>query len=87
MVHRIDDHSFSPFGNSANTVKNDGWVTLGVRVEWNIERAGGGLSAFVAGQNLADRRYSGSVQVDNAAGKYFEPSDGRTFYGGLRWAR
>ena len=71
--------------NSDNTVKNDGWATLGVRVEWNIERAG--LSAFVAGQNLADRRYSGSVQVDNAAGKYFEPSDGRTFYGGLRWAR
>jgi outer membrane receptor protein involved in Fe transport len=56
-----------------------------VRVEWNIDRAG--LSAFVAGQNLADRRYSGSVQVDNAAGKFFEPSDGRTFYGGLRWAR
>jgi hypothetical protein len=25
------------------------------------------------------------VQVDNAAGKYFEPADGRSFYAGLRW--
>jgi hypothetical protein len=25
--------------------------------------------------------------VDNAAGKYFEPSDGRAFYAGLRWSR
>ena len=75
----------SYYVNSDNTVKNDGWATLGVRAEWNIARAG--LSAFVAGQNLGDRRYSGSVQVDNAAGKFFEPSDGRTIYGGLRWAR
>ena len=73
----------SYYVNSDNTVKNDGWATLGVRAEWNIARAG--LSAFVAGQNLGDRRYSGSVQVDNAAGQWFEPADGRAFYAGLRW--
>jgi hypothetical protein len=26
------------------------------------------------------------VQVDNAAGKYYEPADGRSFYAGLRWS-
>ena len=31
--------------------------------------------------------YSGSVQVDNAAGNYFEPADPRSFYAGLRWQR
>ena len=71
--------------NSDNTVKNDAWSTIGVRAEWAIARAG--LTAFVAGQNLTDARYSGSVQVDNAAGRYFEPADARTFYGGFRWAR
>jgi hypothetical protein len=48
-----------------------------------ISRAG--LTAFAEGRNLFDRRYSGSVQVDNAAGRYYEPSDARSFYGGLRW--
>jgi iron complex outermembrane receptor protein len=73
------------FVNSENSMKNDGWFTLGFRAEWNVARVG--LTAFVAGQNVGDRHYSGSVQVDNAAGKFFEPADGRTFYGGLRWAR
>jgi iron complex outermembrane receptor protein len=71
--------------NSDNSVKNDAWATVGVRAEWHVARAG--LTAFVAGQNLADTHYSGSVQVDNAAGKYFEPADPRSFYGGFRWAR
>jgi hypothetical protein len=26
-----------------------------------------------------------SVQVDNAAGRYYEPSDRRAFYVGMRW--
>jgi outer membrane receptor protein involved in Fe transport len=43
------------------------------------------MSLFAAGQNLTNRRFSQSVQVDNAAGKWFEPADGRSFYAGLRW--
>jgi iron complex outermembrane recepter protein len=69
--------------NSANTSENDGWVTLGARAEWQAPRSG--LSVFAAIHNLTDARYSGSVQVDNAAGRYFEPADGRAFYAGLRW--
>jgi iron complex outermembrane recepter protein len=67
--------------NSANTAENDGWLTLGARAEWK----GGGLGLFAAIHNLTNARYSGSVQVDNAAGRYYEPADGRTFYAGLRW--
>ena len=73
----------SYFLNSQNTVSNDGWTNLSLRAEWNTAY---GLSLFAAGQNLADRRFSQSVQVDNAAGKYFEPADGRSFYAGLRWS-
>jgi iron complex outermembrane receptor protein len=70
--------------NSANTVTNGAWSNVGLRAEWNVERLGAAL--FAAGQNLTDRRYSGSVQVDNDAGRYYEPADPRSFYVGMRWS-
>jgi iron complex outermembrane recepter protein len=75
----------SYFTNSANTESNESWATLGLRAEWEFDQIG--LTAFAAGQNLTDERYSASVQVDNGAGRSFEPADGRSFYLGLRWAR
>ena len=73
------------FVNSANTARNDAWSSIGFRAEWAMARTG--ASVFVSGSNLANHRFSQSVQVDNAAGKYYEPSDGRAFYAGLRWNR
>jgi iron complex outermembrane receptor protein len=73
------------FVNSANTETNAGWTSLGIRVEWEMSRLG--LTAFAAGQNLTNQRRSPSVQVDNAAGRFFEPMDGRAFYLGVRWGR
>lgn len=75
----------SYFINSANSASNDTWATFGVRAEYDIARLG--LTAFAAGENLTDTRYSASVQVDNAAGRSFEPADGRSFYLGFRWNR
>ena len=75
----------SYFVNSENTVENGSWSSLGVRAEWAIARAG--VTAFVEGRNLLDEQYSGSVQVDNAAGRFFEPADRRSVYAGLRWSR
>ena len=74
----------SYFLDSPNTVTNDGWTNLSLRADWTTNY---GLTLFAAGQNLANRRFSQSVQVDNAAGKYYEPADGRSFYAGLRWTR
>jgi iron complex outermembrane receptor protein len=71
--------------NSENTRHNEAWSTLGVRGEWKLD--GEGLTAFVEGRNLLDRRYSASVQVDNAAARFFEPADRRAVYAGLRWSR
>ena len=75
----------SYFINSTNTASNDGWTTIGLRAEYEFDRLG--LTAFAAGENLTDTQYSASVQVDNAAGRSFEPADGRAFYLGLRWSR
>ena len=73
------------FVKSDNTDRNDGWATLGLRAEWTFARLG--LTAFAAGQNLTDTRYAASVQVDNGAGRSFEPADGRSFYLGFQWER
>ncbi|HEX9611680.1 MAG TPA: TonB-dependent receptor [Gemmatimonadales bacterium] len=70
------------FVNSANSAQNDPWAVLGVRAEWD---GPAGVRLFVAAQNLTDARYSPSAQVDNVAGRSYEPGDGRTFYGGITW--
>ena len=75
----------SYFVDSENTTSNEGWINLGLRAEWALERQG--LTLFAAGQNLTDERRSPSVQVDNAAARFFEPMDGRSFYFGVRWGR
>ena len=75
----------SYFVNSENTARNDAWNSISVRAEWVSPRSG--LSVFGGASNLTNRRYSASVQVDNAAGNYFEPADPRAFYFGVRWAR
>jgi iron complex outermembrane receptor protein len=41
------------------------------------------LSPVFAVSNLFDRTYAGSIVVNAAAGRYFEPAPGRTIYGGL----
>ena len=71
------------FVDSANTVTSDGWFTLGLRAEWELE--GFGATAFVEGRNLTDSVYSPTVAVDDAAGRYFQPADGRSLYAGVRW--
>ncbi|HEU4587046.1 MAG TPA: hypothetical protein VFS11_00255, partial [Gemmatimonadales bacterium] len=70
------------FANSANTATAAGWATLGVRAEWTLQKPG--VTLFVAGQNLTNTRYAATIQVDNAAGRYLEPADGRAWYIGTR---
>ena len=71
------------FVNSANTARNDGWATVGVRAEYAQPQLR--LTVFAAVQNLTDTRYAGSVSVDNGANRFYEPADGRSVYAGLRW--
>jgi iron complex outermembrane receptor protein len=43
------------------------------------------LSFFFDARNLTDKQYVSSVVVDSANGRFFEPGDGRSFYGGVQW--
>jgi iron complex outermembrane receptor protein len=50
--------------------------------------AAGRWNAFVRVDNLFDRRYAGSVIVNDSNGRFFEPAPGRTFLVGfaLDWS-
>jgi iron complex outermembrane receptor protein len=71
--------------NSDNSVMNDGWVTLSLRGEFLVRKAG--LNAFAELRNLTDEHYAAAVTVDDAAGRFFQPADGRAIYAGLNLAR
>ena len=73
------------FVDSENRRENPAWWTLGVRAEWALARTG--ATIFASAENLTDERFARSVQVDNAAGRSFEPAEPRSVYVGLRWAR
>jgi iron complex outermembrane receptor protein len=73
----------SYFVDSANTVEKDGWTTVGARLDLALPRFGGSL--FVEGRNLTNAHYSPAVVVDDSAGRFFFPADGRSFYAGFRW--
>jgi iron complex outermembrane receptor protein len=69
--------------NSANTVQNDPYTLLNLRLgydykPWNV-------SAYFEVRNLTDTRYAAAVTVDDANGRFFLPGDGRAFYGGVSW--
>lgn len=52
------------------------------RVGWRWQN---GLRVFLRAENLADREYAGSVIVNEANGRYFEPGAARSVYLGLRY--
>jgi iron complex outermembrane receptor protein len=71
------------FVNSENTVRTPSYVLGNVRMGYDHKPTG--LGVFFEARNLADQQYVSSVVVDSANGRFFEPGDGRAFYGGLSW--
>ena len=69
--------------NDANSDAAAGYALLGAHAGY-VWRAGRWeLSGFVRGDNLADRRVIGSLIVNEANGRYFEPAPGRTWLAGV----
>ena len=61
------------------------YTAVGVRADWRVSATG--LTVFAGAQNLTNKVFSPSVQVDNAALRYYEPVDARSFYVGARFDR
>ncbi len=64
----------------------EAWYTLALRARhaWQIG-ASSRLEAVVRLDNLLDRRFAGSVIVNEANGRFFEPAAPRAWYLGLGW--
>ena len=70
--------------DDANTLRAGSWEVMNARLGGSITLGGGvALTPVVSVANLFDRTYAGSVVVNAAAGRYFEPSPRRTVYAGL----
>jgi iron complex outermembrane receptor protein len=83
IAPNLDLSPSSYYVDSANTLKNDRFALVGLAAGFPV----GGFEILVDVSNLTDERYSGTVQVDNALGRYLEPGNGRSFFAGLGWRR
>jgi iron complex outermembrane receptor protein len=63
------------------------FVLVGANYGYTWDLSKWRVTAFVRGDNLLNRAYVGSVIVNDANGRYYEPGPSRSFFGGidLRW--
>ena len=71
------------FIDDANTLRASGWEVMNARVGGRVSIGTVSLAPVFAVSNLFDRTYAGSIVINAAAGRYYEPSPGRTIYAGL----
>lgn len=71
------------FVDDRNTDRAPGYGVLGLSVARNVSVAERRLRVFARVDNLLDRRYAGSVIVNEANGRFFEPAPGRTWLLGV----
>ena len=72
------DVATAVYVDDANSAQADGRTILGLAVSNTIGVGGVRLAPLVAVQNLTGVRSAGSVSVNAAGGKFFEPAPGRT---------
>lgn len=79
LAPNVDWSPAAYFVNSANTVRNDQYVVFNLRAGYDRRKFG----VFFEANNLANRIYSASVQVDAGDGRFFEPANGRSAFVGF----
>lgn len=70
--------------NDINTASADGYATLNLKASHGWAVGGGSLTTYARIDNLSDKRYVGSVIVNQAALQFYEPAPGRNWTLGLR---
>ncbi|MDB6105853.1 MAG: Iron transporter [Gammaproteobacteria bacterium] len=69
--------------NDVNTVFAPAYALMGLDGGYGIELSAFKMSAFLRINNLLNRRYVGSVIVDDGNSRYFEPGPGFNILGGV----
>jgi iron complex outermembrane receptor protein len=71
------------FANDTNNDSADGYTTLNLKASHGWAVGTGHLTAYARIDNLTDRRYVGSVIVNQAFKQFYEPAPGRNWTVGL----
>ena len=73
----------SMYADDRNTIRVDGWGPVtGLRLAWRASGAHYAFEPFAGVLNAFDQQYTGSVTINGAGGRVFEPAAGRTIYAG-----
>ena len=76
-------HASSVLVDDTLDVRVSGWQLVNVRVGWDGSLGSLRLSPFVALNNVFNKHYVGSVVINAARGRYYEPAPGRNLYLGF----
>lgn len=71
------------YANDTNADSVDGYTTLNLKASHGWAVGAGNLTAYARIDNLTDRRYVGSVIVNQASKQFYEPAPGRNWTVGL----
>jgi iron complex outermembrane receptor protein len=71
-------HSSRVLVDDSNSGAAAGWTVANLRIGGRIPVAGSVILPVIAAHNVFDRRYAGSVVVNAAGGRYYEPAPERT---------
>lgn len=72
------------YANDVNTASVDGYTVLNLKASHGWAVGKGSLTAYGRIDNVSDKRYVGSVIVNQSASQFYEPAPGRNWTLGLR---
>lgn len=71
--------------NNFDDERAPAYTVFGASSGYGFRAPGGDGRFFLAVENLADRRYAGSLIVNEGNRRYYEPAPGRNFSAGFEW--
>ena len=77
-------HIGSLYTNDANSVKDDAYTLINLKVRKSFECKRMELIPFIGINNLFNESYNDNIRIHAFGGRYFEPGAGINMYGGLR---
>lgn len=78
-------HAGRLYANDTNTATADGYNTLAVKASYGWAIGSGVLTTSARVDNATNKRYVGSVIVNQAASQFYEPALGRNWTVGMRF--
>ena len=79
----IESAPSSYFVNSQNTARAPSYTLANIRAGYSYKPLN--LEVLFQARNLANTPYVAATFVDAGDGRYYQPGDGQSFYGGVRW--